>query len=107
MCPGHWLTYSLPKATVIVQQGLSFSILQIKERRAIARQRDESLGESDPLGRSWAERGGRDRKGPEMSASDFSSHTKAVAFQCTLLASVHGRKGNKLVSVKGKRGTNG
>lgn len=51
------------------------------------------------------ERGERDKKGLEMSASDFSSHTKAVGFQYTLLASVHGRKGNKVVSVKGKRGT--
>lgn len=83
------------------------SILQIKERRAIDIRHDESLGESDPLGRSRAERGGRGRKGPEMSASDFPSNTKAVGFQCTLLASVHRRKGDKVVSVKGKRGTNG
>ena len=67
-------------------------------------QHDESLGEPNPVGRSQAERGERDKKGLEMSASDFSSNTKAVGFQCTLLASVHGRKGNKLGSVQGKRG---
>lgn len=39
-----------------------------------------------------------------MSASDFSNNTKDAGFQCTLLGSVQGRKGNKVVSVKGERG---
>lgn len=56
--------------------------------------------------RSWqvmAERSKRNKKAPEMSASDFSNNTKDVGFQCTLPGSVQGIKGNKVVSVKGKR----
>lgn len=55
--------------------------------------------------RSWqvmAERSKRNKKAPEMSASDFSNNTKDVGFQCTLPGSVQGIKGNKVVSVKGK-----
>lgn len=65
---------------------------------------DESPGEPKEVGRSRAETGKRNKKAREMSASDFSSSTKDVGFQCTLLGSVHHIKGNKVVSVKGKRG---
>lgn len=50
-----------------------------------------------------AERSKRNKKAPEMSASDFSNNTKDVGFQCTLPGSVQGIKGNKVVSVKGTR----
>ena len=48
-------------------------------------------------------RGKRNKKAPEISASGFSNNTKDAGFQCTLLGSVQGIKGNKVVSVKGKR----
>lgn len=51
-----------------------------------------------------AERGKRNKKKAlEMSASDFSNNTKDAGFQCKLLGSVQGIKGNKVVSVKAKR----
>lgn len=64
---------------------------------------DESSGEPKGVGRSRAESRERNKKAPEMSASDFSSNTKDIGFQCTLLGSVHGIKGNKVVSVKRER----
>lgn len=64
---------------------------------------DENPGKPKGVGRSREERGERNKKALEMSASDFSSNTKDVGFQCTLLGSVHSIKENKVVSVKGER----
>lgn len=85
----------------------NLSILQIKKRGTIDTGHDESPGEPRGVGRS-RQREARERKkkkrGPEMSDSDFSHSTKDAGFQCTLLGSVQCIKGNKVVSVKAKRG---
>lgn len=52
------------------------------------------------------ERGKRNKKAPEMLASDFSNNTKDVGFQCTLLGSVQGIKGTRW-SVLKQRAKNG
>lgn len=52
-----------------------------------------------------AERSKRNKKALKMSASDFSNNTKDVGFQCILPGPVQGMKGNKVLSVKGKRET--
>lgn len=88
-----------------MQQGLSFSILQIKERKAIDMQHDESLGEPNPVGRSQARERRRETKRAWRCQPQISQATqRLLAFNAHCLPLFMGERGTRWSVLKERGG---